>query len=169
MRRPLLVGILVAMAGAGVVATAVIAPNAIAATTNGCTPWSSVDVVYPTSQPFGQGAKDTSITLALQFQRCTFGTDTVKHYRLAVHNIRASGKTDVAVGLKSGHESGGIGGACTNATDRVYSVSHPSVRAGTTWVSAVASLTGQPRIWGDIHVTYPNASYFNQTNQCRLA
>jgi hypothetical protein len=159
------------VAGVSGVAAAPAATAATAATAQGCTPWGTVSQIYATSLPYGRGAVDRSVRFGLQFQRCTFGTSVVKHYRLAVTNVRASGKTDIAVGLKAGFESplGGLGGACYPVVHRTFGVWHPRVAAGTTWTSPAAAATGRDgvRIWGDIRVSYPGASYIGVTDQCR--
>jgi hypothetical protein len=101
----------------------------------------------------------------------------VKHYRLAVTNLRASGKTDVAVGLKDGRPSPSYGGPTCGylaGPDRVYGAWHPRVAAGATWYSPAANATGREHayrltqfIWGDIHLQYPSTDFYGATDNCR--
>jgi hypothetical protein len=170
MRRAILAAAAVAAVVAGGAAAAAVSSNAAAA--NGCTPWSTLETTYPLRNN-GVGAQDRSISLGLQYQRCTVGTDSVHYYRVAVHNILANGKVDVAVGLKDGYRSDvGIGvPACGRTVDnRVYGTWHPRVVAGTTWLSSRYHVVRGPydhRIWAEIHVQYPADSARGWTDLCR--
>ena len=52
-------------------------------------------------------------------------------------------------------------------TDHGFGVWHPSIKAGTTWYSPAGNAASYGRVWGDMHVHYPNVDYFATTSQCR--
>lgn len=166
----------VAATGLGVLAMSNFGPQATAAApASTCSAWANVEQVFPTRFVGERRLVDTSIKLFLQVQRCSYSTDggISRRYRLAVHNYRASGKTDLAVSLTDNTgSSSGIPGdpTCAGPVYRTYVHGHPGVPAGTTWYSAPADLTrSRPWVQGNISVHYGRTGYSASTNRCRKA
>ena len=116
-----------------------------------CTPWVTQSSIHPEDL---WGTPDTSVSLGLQAHRCTFGSDLVWRYRATLTNHYASGKTDVAVGLKH-NDVGGVG--------HVDGVWHPLVASGSTWASPEYGMPSGVRVWADTHISYRARDMYGAT------
>ena len=138
-RRFALLALMLVVPAAAVVGTAV---PAAYASTQGCSNFANIG-----GRTYGKylsvSTTDTSVYMQFQGQKCTFGTAIDWRFRVRVTNVRASGKSDLAVAIKwFGSTTGKLGSW------------HPSVRAGTTWTSPALSAPRGRYVDADIHTYY---------------
>jgi hypothetical protein len=125
--------------------------------------------VGPSVSPtFDSGGTDTSMTLQLWGANCLLSGAVQPYYFVRVVNNRANGKTDVAVGLKTGDHATS---SCAPAELHTWGVWHPVVPAGSgPWDSPAFQISRSPRgdfVWADIHVTYASNNSRGHTDACR--